>query len=131
MKFLLDTHLLVWAAYHPERIPAAARLLINSTKCEPVFSAASIWELAIKAGLGRKDFDADPRLLRVNLAQNGFEELPVTSEHASAVMTLPPIHGDPFDRLLIAQALVEGIELLTVDRMIAKYPAPIRVFGRG
>ena len=126
MKLLLDTHLLLWAAGRPERLPAAARRLISDVENELLFSAASLWEIAIKRGLGREDFQVDPRLLRRGLLENGYADLPVTGEHAVALDGLPPIHKDPFDRILIAQAMVEGIALLTVDPLVARYPGPIR-----
>ena len=126
MKLLLDTHLLLWAAGQPGRLPAKARKLIDDPANEPFFSAASFWEIAIKSGLGREDFQVDARLLRRGLLDNGFMELPVASEHAVAIDTLPPIHKDPFDRLLIAQATVEGILLLTADAMVAQYPGPMQ-----
>jgi PIN domain nuclease of toxin-antitoxin system len=126
MKLLLDTHLLLWAAGRPERLPAAARRIIDDTENELFFSAASLWEIAIKSGLGREDFQVDARLLRRGLLDNGYFDLPITGEHAVAVDGLPSIHKDPFDRILIAQAMVEGISLLTVDPLIAKYPGPIR-----
>jgi PIN domain nuclease of toxin-antitoxin system len=85
-----------------------------------------LWEVAIKRGLGREDFRVDPRLLRRGLLDNGYRELPITSEHAVAVDGLPPIHKDPFDRLLVAQATVEGIALLTADPLVARYPGPVR-----
>ncbi len=90
------------------------------------FSALSIWEVAIKSALNKKDLNTDPRVLRRGLLDAGHIELPITSEHAVAVRDLSVIHKDPFDRLLIAQATVEGITLLTVDRQVAKYPGPIR-----
>jgi PIN domain nuclease of toxin-antitoxin system len=126
MKLLLDTHLLLWAAGRPERLPPAARRLISDVENELLFSAASLWEIAIKRGLGREDFQVDPRLLRRGLLENGYADLPVTGEHAVALDGLPPIHKDPFDRILIAQAMVEGIALLTVDPLVARYPGPIR-----
>ncbi|WP_420960205.1 type II toxin-antitoxin system VapC family toxin [Brucella sp. IR073] len=126
MKFLLDTHLLLWAAGEPEKLPPAAFAEIGNADNELLFSAASLWEIAIKRGLGRADFTVDPRLLRRGLIDNGFLELPITSEDAVAVEGLPSIHKDPFDRLLIAQSIVEGIPLMTVDEMVARYPAPIR-----
>jgi PIN domain nuclease of toxin-antitoxin system len=92
----------------------------------PVFSVASLWEVAIKRSLGREDFRVDPRLLRRGLIDNGYEELPILGQHAVAVDGLPLIHKDPFDRLLIAQSLIEGITLLTMDPLVARYPAPIR-----
>jgi PIN domain nuclease of toxin-antitoxin system len=127
MKLLLDTHLLLWAAGKPNRLSAAARKLIDSSANELLFSAASVWEVAIKRGLGRRDFKADPRLLRRGLLDNGYTELPILSDHVVAIESLPPIHKDPFDRLLVAQATVEGITLLTSDSELAEYPGPVRV----
>jgi len=126
MKFLLDTHLLLWAAGRPNRLSATARKLIDAPSNKLFFSAASIWEVAIKRGLGRSDFEADPRLLRRGLLDNGYGELPVLSDHVVALDSLPPIHKDPFDRMLVAQATVEGITLLTADSVVAEYPGPIR-----
>lgn len=126
MKLLLDTHLLLWAALQPARLPQRARKLIESMENEPVFSSASLWEIAIKRGLGRKDFQVDPRVLRRGLLDNGYLELAITSEHAVAVDGLPPIHKDPFDRLLVAQSMIEGITLLTADSLLARYPGPIQ-----
>lgn len=126
MKLLLDTHLLLWAAGEPDRLPLAALAEIENPDNDLIFSAASLWEVAIKRGLGRPDFTVDARLLRRGLVDNGYEELPVTSEHAVAVDGLPPFHKDPFDRILIAQSIVEGITLLTVDDLVARYPAPVR-----
>ena len=126
MKLLLDTHLLLWAASEPDRFSAEARALIEDPDNELLFSAASLWEIAIKSGLGRKDFHVNPRLLRRSLLDNGYTELPIGSEHAVAIDTLPPLHKDPFDRILIAQAMVEGILLLTNDTQLARYPAAVR-----
>lgn len=126
MKLLLDTHLLLWAAGLPDRLSSTALEMINDPANELLFSAASIWEVAIKRGLGRSDFQADPRLLRRGLLDNGYDELPVVSAHVVIIESLPPIHKDPFDRLLIAQAAVEGITLLTADSVVAKYPGPVR-----
>jgi len=94
---------------------------------ELVFSAASIWEVAIKQGLGRPDFDVDPMLLRRSLLDNAYRELPVSGAHAAAVTTLPALHKDLFDRVLVAQAQIEGLVLLTADRIVARYPGPIQV----
>lgn len=127
MKLLLDTHLLLWAAGQPERLPAAVVTLVDAPDNELFFSAASLWEVVIKRALGRDDFKADPRLLRRGLLDNGYSELPIGSEHAIAVEGLPPIHKDPFDRILVAQALVEGITLLTGDSRIARYSGPIKL----
>jgi PIN domain nuclease of toxin-antitoxin system len=126
MKLLLDTQLLLWAASEPARLKAATRRLLEDPRHELLFSAASIWEVSIKASLGRSDFDADPRVLRRGLLDNGYAELPVTGAHAAAVLDLPPHHRDPFDRLLVAQAQVEGITLITADATVARYPGPIR-----
>ena len=126
MKLLLDTHLLLWAAGQPDRLSKAARDLIEADGAELIFSTASLWEIVIKRGLGREDFRVDARLLRRGLLDNGYGELPIASEHVVAVDTLPPLHKDPFDRVLIAQALVEGIILLTTDEVVACYPAPVR-----
>lgn len=124
---LLDTHLLLWAAGMPDRLPRSARALIEDAANTPAFSAASLWEVVIKAGLGRDDFRVEPRQLRRGLLDAGYRELPVNSEHAIAVGRLPPLHKDPFDRMLIAQAETEGAELLTVDPMVAQYPGPVRL----
>jgi len=126
VKLLLDTHLLLRAAGQPERLSATVRSLIDSPENELLFSAASLWEVAIKRGLGRADFQANARLLRRGLLDNGYSELPIMSDHVVATESLPPIHKDPFDRLLVAQATVEGITLLTTDSVVARYPGPIR-----
>ena len=127
MNLLLDTHVLLWAAGSSERLPEEGRSLLEEQETQPVFSAASIWEIAIKSGIGRPDFRVNPHLLRRGLLENGYTELPVTGAHAVAVVLLPPLHKDPFDRILIAQAQVEGIMLLTADKMVGRYPGPIRV----
>ncbi len=126
MKLLLDTHLILWAVDDSPKLSKEACELIDDAKNELFFSAASVWEIAIKRGLGRDDFSVDARVLRRGLLDNGYSELPIRSEHAVAVDVLPPIHKDPFDRILIAQATVEGITLLTVDSQVARYPGPVR-----
>ncbi len=126
MKLLLDTQLLLWAAGQPERLSPRARKQLNDPGNELLFSAASLWEITIKTTLGRDDFRVEPRVLRRGLLDNGYVELPITSEHAVNVDTLPPFHKDPFDRLLLAQALVEGITLLTADAQLARYRGPVR-----
>lgn len=127
-RLLLDTHVLLWSQNWPERLPAALYEMMARPEIELVFSTASVWEVAIKHSQARTDFQADPSALRQKLLETGYVELPVLGEHAVAVATLPWIYKDPFDRLLIAQAIVEGVELLTVDRQLARYPGPIRVF---
>jgi len=126
VKLLLDTQILLWAAGQPQRLSAAARKLLSDPRNELLFSAASLWEIAIKKTLGREDFRVEPRLLRRGLLDNGYLELPVTSQHAVNIDSLPPLHKDPFDRLLMAQALTEGITLLTGDAQLARYPGPVR-----
>lgn len=125
MKFLIDTHLLLWAAHAPELLPAGAALRLGDKANTLYFSAASLWEISIKSGLGRDDFEADPRVLYRGLLDNGYVELPVTGSHALVLLTLPALHKDPFDRILVAQAIAEGITLLTADRIVARYPGPI------
>jgi PIN domain nuclease of toxin-antitoxin system len=100
--------------------------MIEDGRNRLVFSATSIWEVAIKSGLGRSDFRADARLLRRGLLANGYDELAIAGEHVVAIADLPPIHKDPFDRLLVAQSTVEGILLITTDPVLAQYPGPVR-----
>jgi PIN domain nuclease of toxin-antitoxin system len=126
MKLLLDTHLLLWAAGQPSRLSRAAHKLMNDSRNELIFSAANLWEIAIKRRLGRSDFQVEPRLLRRGLLDNGYTELAIGGDHTIALDGLPPLHKDPFDRILIAQAMVEGITLLTADPLVAQYPAPVR-----
>jgi PIN domain nuclease of toxin-antitoxin system len=121
MILLLDTHLLLWAAGAPGKLSAQAQILLQDTRNELAFSAASLWEVVIKRGLGREDFRVDPRQLRQGLLANGYREVAVTSEHAIAVERLPPLHKDPFDRILVAQAAVEGFRLLTSDSTVGQY----------
>lgn len=121
MKLLLDTHIILWAAGQPEKISPSTKKLLTDPANSLYFSAASIWEIVIKLNLGRDDFRVDPYRLRKMLIVHGYNELAVTSEHALRVETLPPLHKDPFDRLLIAQARAEGMLLLTVDTCVSKY----------
>jgi PIN domain nuclease of toxin-antitoxin system len=127
MKLLLDTHLLLWAAGQPEKLSTAACALINDPNNELLFSAASLWEITIKTGLGRDDFRVDPRVLRRGLLDNAYIELPITSEHAVVTDNLPLLHKDPFDRILVAQSLVEGLILLTSDTLVSQYHGSIRL----
>jgi PIN domain nuclease of toxin-antitoxin system len=127
MRLLLDTHILLWAANEPERMSKATRSLFENPDHELVFSAVSLWEIAIKTGRGRDSFRVDAGSLRRNLFDNGYAELPMTGAHAAAVAGLPPIHKDPFDRMLVAQATVEGLTLVTSDSAVANYPGPIRL----
>ena len=125
MKLLLDTHLLLWAAGAPEKLPAQGLEKIEDPSNELFFSAASLWEISIKNSLGRPDFHVNASLLRRSLLDNGYHELSITGIHALAVENLPPIHKDPFDRMLVAQASMEGFLLLTADSLVARYPGPI------
>lgn len=127
MRLLLDTHLLLWSSVRPELLSRGARIVLADPSNELVFSVASIWEIAIKHSRGRADFRMEPAAFRSGLVEAGLQELTVRGEHAVAVVGLPPIHKDPFDRLLIAQAMVEGITLLTADAAIARYSGPIRL----
>ena len=125
MTFLLDTHVLLWAAGDPLRLTPQTRDLLRNPATELMFSTASIWEGVIKNALGRSDFRVEPQLLRDGLLQNGYSELAIRSEHALAVGHLPAIHSDPFDRILVAHAQVEGI-MLTTDEKLARYPDPVQ-----
>ena len=126
MNLLLDTQLLLWTAGQTARVPRRAAELIDDPSSNLTFSVVSLWEIAIKRGLNRPDFVVEPRVLRRNLLDAGYDELPVMASHALQVQDLPPIHGDPFDRLLLAQAMVEGLTLMTTDRRLAAYPGPIQ-----
>jgi len=126
LNLLLDTHLLLWAASEPECLSEKARALILDPANQLMFSAASLWEITIKNSLDRPDFKVDSRRLWRMLLVNEYRELPVTSEHTVAVNELPPIHKDPFDRILIAQARVEGVLLLTADKLVSKYGVGVR-----
>jgi PIN domain nuclease of toxin-antitoxin system len=127
LRLLVDTQLLLWAAYVPGRVPETARALIADIRNEVGFSPASVWEVVIKRALDRPDFRIDPRRLRRGLVENGYVELQITSEHVLAVDMLPPVHKDPFDRILVAQALVEGLPFVTADRRLAEYPGDVRL----
>jgi PIN domain nuclease of toxin-antitoxin system len=126
MRFLLDTHLLVWVPVSGPRLSRSARAILNDPENSFLFSAVSLWEIAIKRSIGKLDPGINPGIIRRELIEMGYDELPVLGLHAIAVEGLPWIHKDPFDRLLIAQAAVEGITLLTPDSTIARYPGPIR-----
>jgi PIN domain nuclease of toxin-antitoxin system len=127
VKLLLDTQLLIWVAGISQRLSTAVIALLSDPRNELLFSAASIWEIAIKSALRRDQIELDPRVLRRRLVDNGYAELPVTSQHAVAIDGLPLLHKDPFDRLLLAQAINEGIILLTSDAQLARYPGPVRL----
>jgi PIN domain nuclease of toxin-antitoxin system len=127
VRLLLDTHILLWAAGEPERLSETAGSLVEDANNEIVFSAVSLWEIAIKTGRGRDDFRIDAGVFRRRLFDNGYAELAMTGVHAAAVANLPSLHKDPFDRILVAQAMIEGLTLVTSDPAVAKYPGPIRL----
>jgi len=127
MKLLLDTHLLLWVAGDVKKLSKNARKLIENPENELFFSAVSFWEIAIKNGLGRDNFQVNTRILRRELIDNEYIEIPVTSAHTVELDTLPAIHKDPFDRMLITQSLVEGITLITSDPIVAQYPGGIQL----
>ena len=126
-RFLVDTQLLLWNVYGSRKLPARVARLFGDGRHQFFYSAASLWEIAIKASRGRPDFVADTAAIRDALEANGFNELPVAAQHAVALASLPPIHADPFDRMLIAQAIVEPMALITSDERLAAYPGMIEV----
>lgn len=127
MIYLLDTHILLWASGAPQRLSARARELLSEPTSGLMFSTAAIWEVAIKSRLGRPDFSVDPRLLRRGLLENGYAELAIEGDHTMATLDLPPLHKDPFDRIQVAQARIEGIVLLTNDERVADYGSPVEL----
>ena len=127
MNLLLDTHLLIWAASMPERLSSAASKLMEQPEHQLHFIALSLWEITIKRRLGRPDFIMDSSLLCSGLIENGYTELVIKNSHSLVLNQLPPIHKDPFDRMLFAQAVFEDMLLLTSDSVVAQYPGPIRL----
>lgn len=121
MNYLLDTHVLLWALVDPDKVPRPMLRLIEETGNRVWFSAASIWEIAIKHSLGRDDFPIEPRVIWKAARETGLEELAVTGEHAVGVDALPWLHRDPFDRLLVAQARTARMKLLTLDPQVSAY----------
>ena len=127
MKLLLDTHILLWTAGEPKKLPVKIRGLIEDEENTLFFSAASLWEIVIKNGLGRNDFQIEPRMFRSALMDNGYLEVPITSEHVLFVHDLPPLHKDPVDRILVAQSSIEGMALLTVDQAVIDYGGTVMI----
>lgn len=127
MMILLDTQLLLWALAAPEKLSAQLRDELADIGIDVLFSAASIWEVAIKFSRGKRDFSYNPDTVRAEAFRIGFRELPITSAQVAKVAYLPQIHRDPFDRLLVAQAQSTGYLLCTTDPIVAKYPGPIRL----
>jgi PIN domain nuclease of toxin-antitoxin system len=126
MNILLDTHIILWLASSPNELSKEAQQLIEDRSNDLFFSPANLWEIAIKSSLQKEHFNVDTRILRRNLLDNDYHELPITSAHIVFIQSLPSLHKDPFDRILIAQATIEGIKLLTSDTLVAQYPGPIR-----
>ncbi len=121
MRFLLDTHLLLWALIDPERLSTATRDAIEDPGNDVLFSTASIWEVAIKTRLGRSDFAVRAETIAKEALARGFAELLIRWQSASIVSDLPMHHRDPFDRILLAQAITEPVHLYTVDRKLTPY----------
>lgn len=126
MRLLLDTHIQLWVGFRMARVPAVAVRFMQDPENELIFSAASIWEIAIKRRLDRDSPIVDARLFRQNLLANGYLELAINGLHSAQIQELPKIHKDPFARILVSQALVEGILLITSDRIVTRYPGPIQ-----
>ncbi len=124
---LLDTHLVLWAAFEPERLSTKAAKQLRSRETPLLFSLASLWEVAIKTSLGRADFVVDVKTLHQALLTAGFDELPIQAHHLARVANLPWVHKDPFDRLLVAQAIEERMTLLTADATLKAYGRFVRV----
>jgi PIN domain nuclease of toxin-antitoxin system len=125
VKLLLDTHIVLWAAYTPEHLSQKAKQLLSDPASSLYFSVASLWEVAIKSALGRADFNVDVAELRAGLIANDYSEVAIESRHVLRVPTLPPIHADPFDRILVAQAMAEGVVLLSNDAKLKAYGGPV------
>ncbi|HWT51114.1 MAG TPA: type II toxin-antitoxin system VapC family toxin [Caulobacter sp.] len=125
MIVIADTHVLLWVAEAPERLLDAAQDLLTAEATTPLFSVVSLWEISIKRAQDRADFQIDPHRFRRQLLGNDWRELPISSEHAILAGSLPALHKDPFDRMLLAQAIVEGARLLTMDRQLKRYGAPV------
>ena len=128
MKLLLDTNMLLWAM--DDSLPEEAKALLGDSLATLFFSTISIWEVGIKNGLGKPNFLVDPRELYDTLLLCGYEELSINAEHTILSSSLPLIHKDPFDRILIAQSIKEGIPFVTSDKMIQEYPGDIRFFSK-
>jgi PIN domain nuclease of toxin-antitoxin system len=126
VNYLLDTHVLLWTLVDPDKVPGPMRRLLEDRANRVWFSAVSIWEIAIKHSLGKDDFPVEPATIWKAARETGLEELAVTAEHAVGVDTLPWLHRDPFDRLLVAQARADGMKLLSLDPDVNAYFSPGR-----
>ena len=127
MKFLLDTHILIWAAIAPHKISSELSSLLSDPSNYLYFSSASIWEISIKESMGKKDFKVSTKKLHEGLVENGYKEIKVSDLHAMEVIKLPFIHRDPFDRILVATAIWENMPLLTNDSTLSPYHSLVRV----
>lgn len=127
VRLLIDTHVLLWAVAQPDRLPTAQRERLESPDNDVLFSAASIWELTIKLQIGRLALFVAPEAIAEAAARIGFEELPVTAAHAASIRHLPLHHRDPFDRLLVAQAIHEPARFLTAHAMLRRYSDLVEV----
>jgi PIN domain nuclease of toxin-antitoxin system len=125
-RILLDTHLLIWALDEYDRLPGDIRDLLQDPANEVVFSVVSIWEIAIKARLGRTSFAVRPDEIASSALATGFVELPLRWQAAAAVADLPMHHRDPFDRAIVAQAISEPVHLYTADRKLIPYSPLVR-----
>ena len=124
---LCDTHLLLWAAFEPARLSSKATKTLQSRETPLAFSLASLWEVAVKSSLGRPGFAVDPGLLHRSLLAEGFVEVAIAAPHLARVATLPWVHRDPFDRLLVAQAIENKLTLLTADATLKRYGRFVRL----
>jgi PIN domain nuclease of toxin-antitoxin system len=127
VNFLLDTHILIWAAISPHKISPELASLLSDPSNHLYFSSASIWEISIKESLGKRDFHVSSNKLHDGLVENGYNEIKVSALHAMGVIKLPFIHRDPFDRILVATAIWENMPLLTNDSTLSPYHSLVRV----
>jgi PIN domain nuclease of toxin-antitoxin system len=127
VRILVDTHVLIWALMEPGRLSLEVSGQLTSRSNDVMFSAVSIWEIAIKTALGRTDFRVSPRQIAAEAVRVGFSELPLVSDAAAQVADLPIVHRDPFDRLLVVQALAEGARLFTADAELQPYSELIHI----
>lgn len=126
MRLLLDTHVWIWMATDPDHLSVEHQALLTDPDTDVFLSAASIWELAIKHSIGKVKYTGNPAVqIPIHIGQTGVQMLSVNVEHALATTALPSHHRDPFDRILIAQARVESLTLMTADRRLAAYEVPL------
>lgn len=130
MRLLLDTHILLWALDAPEQLPCSLREQLESPITDVYFSAASIWEIAIKSALGKVNFHFSPKQIADGARQTGFVEIPISCEHAAGVADLPLHHADPFDRLLVVQAMAMPARLVTADATLTVYSELVELVER-